>query len=191
MYLRSCEKNAPWFCKVALLHLVCRKTLFVLQYSQYLQLKWPLLELFDSSKGYHVLRHWQQLRCFAARESDSLSSAVAAFHPCWFMIIMIFGDYHIIFLYILSIWVKPYFVAFFGGNHPFINHLDHLCCSHWGSGFEAIGNAYPSFQSPRKYLSPGLFGPCGALEPLERGTLEGLSSRNFDLKWFDAIHWNS
>eukprot|EP00913_Durusdinium_trenchii_P018854 g17717.t1 len=25
----------------------------------------------------------------------------------------------------------------------------------------AIGNAYPSFQSPRKYLSPGLFGPCG------------------------------
>lgn len=26
---------------------------------------------------------------------------------------------------------------------------------------EAIGNAYPSFQSPRKYLSPGLFGPCG------------------------------
>ncbi len=25
----------------------------------------------------------------------------------------------------------------------------------------AIGNAYPSFESPRKYLAPGLFGPCG------------------------------
>jgi sulfoacetaldehyde acetyltransferase len=25
----------------------------------------------------------------------------------------------------------------------------------------AIGNAYPSFEAPRKYLSPGLFGPCG------------------------------
>ncbi|CAE7040633.1 xsc [Symbiodinium natans] len=25
----------------------------------------------------------------------------------------------------------------------------------------AIGNAYPSFPSPRKYLAPGLFGPCG------------------------------
>merc|ERR1712186_23664 len=25
----------------------------------------------------------------------------------------------------------------------------------------AIGNAYPSFETPRKYLSPGLFGPCG------------------------------
>jgi len=25
----------------------------------------------------------------------------------------------------------------------------------------AIGNAYPSFQASRKYLSPGLFGPCG------------------------------
>ena len=25
----------------------------------------------------------------------------------------------------------------------------------------AIGNAYPTFESPRKYLSPGLFGPCG------------------------------
>merc|ERR1719188_47017 len=25
----------------------------------------------------------------------------------------------------------------------------------------AIGNAYPSFQAGRKYLSPGLFGPCG------------------------------
>merc|ERR1740121_1481740 len=25
----------------------------------------------------------------------------------------------------------------------------------------AIGNAYPSFPSARKYLSPGLFGPCG------------------------------
>jgi len=25
----------------------------------------------------------------------------------------------------------------------------------------AIGNAYPSFKQPRKYLSPGLFGPCG------------------------------
>jgi len=25
----------------------------------------------------------------------------------------------------------------------------------------AIGNAYPSFESGRKYLSPGLFGPCG------------------------------
>merc|ERR1719384_1443935 len=25
----------------------------------------------------------------------------------------------------------------------------------------AIGNAYPSFESSRKYLSPGLFGPCG------------------------------
>lgn len=25
----------------------------------------------------------------------------------------------------------------------------------------AIGNAYPSFESTRKYLSPGLFGPCG------------------------------
>ena len=25
----------------------------------------------------------------------------------------------------------------------------------------AIGNAYPSFEEPRKYLSPGLFGPCG------------------------------
>jgi hypothetical protein len=76
-------------------------------------------------------------------------------------------------------------------HKPFINLL---CCSHWASGFEAIGNAYPSFQSPRKYLSPGLFGPCGALEPLEpleRGTLEGLSSRNFDLKCVDEIHWNS
>ncbi|CAJ1341905.1 unnamed protein product, partial [Effrenium voratum] len=27
----------------------------------------------------------------------------------------------------------------------------------------AIGNAYPSFSSPRKYLAPGLFGPCGSL----------------------------
>merc|ERR1719174_98826 len=25
----------------------------------------------------------------------------------------------------------------------------------------AIGNAYPSFESTRKYLAPGLFGPCG------------------------------
>ena len=25
----------------------------------------------------------------------------------------------------------------------------------------AIGNAYPSFEEERKYLSPGLFGPCG------------------------------
>ncbi len=25
----------------------------------------------------------------------------------------------------------------------------------------AIGNAYPSFDQPRRYLSPGLFGPCG------------------------------
>merc|ERR1712050_527305 len=25
----------------------------------------------------------------------------------------------------------------------------------------AIGNAYPSFESSRKYLAPGLFGPCG------------------------------
>merc|ERR1711948_195035 len=25
----------------------------------------------------------------------------------------------------------------------------------------AIGNAYPTFESSRKYLSPGLFGPCG------------------------------
>merc|ERR1712013_591701 len=25
----------------------------------------------------------------------------------------------------------------------------------------AIGNAYPSFESGRKYLAPGLFGPCG------------------------------
>ncbi len=25
----------------------------------------------------------------------------------------------------------------------------------------AIGNAYPSFDQPRKYLAPGLFGPCG------------------------------
>ena len=25
----------------------------------------------------------------------------------------------------------------------------------------AIGNAYPSFDKPRKYLAPGLFGPCG------------------------------
>merc|ERR1712048_791295 len=25
----------------------------------------------------------------------------------------------------------------------------------------AIGNAYPSFEKSRKYLSPGLFGPCG------------------------------
>ncbi|MGI9355278.1 MAG: sulfoacetaldehyde acetyltransferase [Rhizobiaceae bacterium] len=25
----------------------------------------------------------------------------------------------------------------------------------------AIGNAYPTFEAPRKYLSPGLFGPCG------------------------------
>ncbi len=25
----------------------------------------------------------------------------------------------------------------------------------------AIGNAYPEFDEPRKYLSPGLFGPCG------------------------------
>ncbi|GAB5486562.1 MAG: sulfoacetaldehyde acetyltransferase [Parasphingorhabdus sp.] len=25
----------------------------------------------------------------------------------------------------------------------------------------AIGNAYPTFEEPRKYLSPGLFGPCG------------------------------
>lgn len=25
----------------------------------------------------------------------------------------------------------------------------------------AIGNAYPDFDAPRKYLAPGLFGPCG------------------------------
>merc|ERR1740127_35606 len=25
----------------------------------------------------------------------------------------------------------------------------------------AIGNAYPSFETGRKYLAPGLFGPCG------------------------------
>jgi len=25
----------------------------------------------------------------------------------------------------------------------------------------AIGNAYPNFDAPRKYLAPGLFGPCG------------------------------
>ncbi|SMX31695.1 sulfoacetaldehyde acetyltransferase [Maliponia aquimaris] len=25
----------------------------------------------------------------------------------------------------------------------------------------AIGNAYPTFDAPRKYLAPGLFGPCG------------------------------
>jgi sulfoacetaldehyde acetyltransferase len=29
----------------------------------------------------------------------------------------------------------------------------------------AIGNAYPSFESGRKYLSPGLFGPCGYAFP--------------------------
>ena len=25
----------------------------------------------------------------------------------------------------------------------------------------AVGNAYPTFEEGRKYLSPGLFGPCG------------------------------
>ena len=25
----------------------------------------------------------------------------------------------------------------------------------------AIGNAYPAFEEGRKYLAPGLFGPCG------------------------------
>ena len=25
----------------------------------------------------------------------------------------------------------------------------------------AIGNAYPTFEEGRKYLAPGLFGPCG------------------------------
>ena len=25
----------------------------------------------------------------------------------------------------------------------------------------AIGNAYPTFENGRKYLAPGLFGPCG------------------------------
>ena len=25
----------------------------------------------------------------------------------------------------------------------------------------AIGNAYPTFEKPRKYLAQGLFGPCG------------------------------
>ena len=25
----------------------------------------------------------------------------------------------------------------------------------------AIGNAYPTFEKGRKYLAPGLFGPCG------------------------------
>jgi sulfoacetaldehyde acetyltransferase len=25
----------------------------------------------------------------------------------------------------------------------------------------AIGNAYPTFEQGRKYLAPGLFGPCG------------------------------
>ena len=25
----------------------------------------------------------------------------------------------------------------------------------------AIGNAYPTFEADRKYLAPGLFGPCG------------------------------
>merc|ERR1712188_282406 len=25
----------------------------------------------------------------------------------------------------------------------------------------AIGNAYPSFEEGRKYLAPGLYGPCG------------------------------
>ena len=25
----------------------------------------------------------------------------------------------------------------------------------------AIGNAYPSFEETRRYLTPGLFGPCG------------------------------
>jgi sulfoacetaldehyde acetyltransferase len=29
----------------------------------------------------------------------------------------------------------------------------------------AIGNAYPSFEAPRKYLAPGLFGPCGYAFP--------------------------
>src|SRR3546814_2526009 len=28
----------------------------------------------------------------------------------------------------------------------------------------AIGNAYPTFEEGRKYLSPGLFGPCGRSE---------------------------
>src|SRR3546814_19084005 len=26
----------------------------------------------------------------------------------------------------------------------------------------AIGNAYPTFEQGRKYLAPGLFGPCGS-----------------------------
>ncbi|MCJ2131415.1 sulfoacetaldehyde acetyltransferase [Methylobacterium sp. E-045] len=29
----------------------------------------------------------------------------------------------------------------------------------------AIGNAYPSFEKPRRYLAPGMFGPCGYAFP--------------------------
>ncbi len=35
-----------------------------------------------------------------------------------------------------------------------------IICSDIGNNC-AIGNAYPSFEAGRKYLAPGLFGPCG------------------------------
>ena len=37
---------------------------------------------------------------------------------------------------------------------------DAMCSSDIGNNC-AIGNAYPSFEEGRKYLAPGLFGPCG------------------------------
>ena len=39
-------------------------------------------------------------------------------------------------------------------------HLEAIISSDIGNNC-AIGNAYPTFEKGRKYLAPGLFGPCG------------------------------
>jgi sulfoacetaldehyde acetyltransferase len=38
----------------------------------------------------------------------------------------------------------------------------------------AIGNAYPTFEQGRKYLAPGLFGPCGYGLPVHCGRQDRL-----------------
>ena len=41
----------------------------------------------------------------------------------------------------------------------------------------AIGNAYPTFEKGRKYLAPGLFGPCGYGFPVDHRREDRLSQR--------------
>ena len=50
----------------------------------------------------------------------------------------------------------------------------------------AIGNAYPTFEDGRKYLAPGLFGPCGYGFPAIIGAKMGnpnTPGRRFCRRW--------